>query len=45
MFELSGGRVIRSSKLITRNKQISKWMVRECKYHAHFTSRAARDRD
>ena len=32
---------MRSSKQITGNKQISKWMRRECNYHAHFTSRTA----
>jgi len=38
-------RVIGSSKQITGNKEISKWMGRKCKYHAHFTSRAARNKD
>ena len=44
-FELSGVQVIGRSKQITRNKEISKWMGRECKYLTHFTSRAARDID
>jgi len=30
---------------MTENKEISKWMRRECKYHAHSISRAARDVD
>ena len=30
---------------MTENNEISKWMRRECKYHAHSTSRAARDVD
>ena len=28
---------------MTRNKEINKWDQKECMYHAHFTSRAARD--
>ena len=37
-------RDIGSSKQITGNKElISKWMARECNYHAHFTSGAARN--
>ena len=45
-FEIAGVRVIGISKQLTGNKQISKCrMGRECKYHAHFTSRAARDID
>ena len=30
---------------MNENKEISKWMRRECKYHAHSTSRAARNVD
>ena len=40
-----GNRVIQISKQKTGKKEINKWMGRECKYHAHFTSRAARDMD
>ena len=35
-------RIIGSSKQMTGNKQINKWMRRECKYHAHFTSQKYR---
>ena len=35
-------RVIKSSQKVTESKEISKWMGRECKYHALFTTRAAR---
>ena len=27
------------------NEEISKWMGRECKYHAHFTSRTTKKED
>ena len=37
-------RVIECSKQITRNKEISKWMGKECKSHADITSRAARNK-
>ena len=37
--------VIGSLKQITGNKEISKWMGRECMYYAHFTSTAARNID
>ena len=30
---------------VTGNKEMSKCIEIECKYHAHFTSRAARDID
>lgn len=40
---VSGIRVIGGLKQVTKNKKICKRMGRECKYQAHFTSRAAKD--
>ena len=37
--------VERSLKQVIENKEISKGMERECKYRAHFSSRATRDID
>ena len=37
-------RVIETTKQITGNKEIRKWMGKECKYHAYFTSKAGRNK-
>ena len=42
-FQLLGVQVTAGSRQVTKNKKICKRMGRECKYQAHFTSRAVKD--